>query len=179
MSINWRLFIIGAVLTIGVYLVLAYPDIDNVLAKEKHKKYRTIGWVMIVVSILASIYFHYTGDLVFKATMNGPCSVCNAYRSRKSNLRRFDPAEKGLLEKYARGCKQCSDMCNDNIQLMRKNPKTTVGELRRARNDCIRTTETALQAQGDLARLQGQIAAKGVPAMRLAGQDLLFPKVPY
>ena len=177
MYINWRLFIIGALLTVGLYIVLFSKDtLDPTTGEKRSQKW--FGWMLIAIGLCLVVYFHFTGELIFKAQMDGPCGICDQYRQRKDQLRRFDPTEKRLLEVYARGCQQCSNICSDAVRLAEKNPATTVGELRRLKEDCIKTTQSAISAQGDLAKLQGQIAGKGVGAMRITGRDLVFPRVP-
>lgn len=185
-GINWKLFLIAALLTIGLYLVIMYQDSPKLSPTEKSTYHtrRQMGWVIIVGSIVLGGYFYYQGTLTFKVHMPSDCQTCKLYVHRHRGLRPYTVNEIDKLRTHASACNTCSDMCFDEIQLLKRNPPVNQTLLANKKASCADTTKHAILARNELDRLETRLGQKKTSfwqgAQKVGANTSWdpFPKVP-
>jgi hypothetical protein len=156
-----QLIIVLILFVVALYLWLT-NNFDPEVEKVRYTKRRNSALLVLVVCAITLGYFLYTDPptwLVQKSTMNTPnCKICDIYTNRSSNLRPYSVNESDLLANHRNACVQCSKESTDYLELLKKTPGITVGELNKAKQDAITATQSALLASNELSRIMDKLS---------------------
>ena len=168
MNINWVLFGVGAVMAIGIYLLLAYADDSSLpdTIRSRYTKIRYVGYTLIIASIAFTAFAVFSNKIKFTASMPGDCETCRVYINRHRNLQPYSANEFSLLQKHSQACNTCSSKCFDEIKLLEKHqPKAP--ELPSKRSICGDITKHAVLARNELERLKPKLYAKQLATQKV------------
>ncbi len=177
-----KIVIVMLLVLVGVYCYCSYRDSDKLsdVQRKRYKMLRYTGIAVLLIAVSLCIYFYCTEPKSqrFKATMGDACKDCELYTRRHRDLRPYSVGEYKLLQKHARGCRECSDQCTQILSGAKKlNIKADTEFLKK---ECISITESALKANRELGRLTEKLRGKQIAYWRAnpTASVNIFPPIP-
>ena len=168
MKVNPKLILSIVCIIAGIVLILVSRDkkTDTQEQLDSNRVERYVGVAVLLLGVGLGSYFYHNGEISFSANMPPSCQPCKNYMNRSKRLIPYKPGEYRTLSQQSQNCETCFNMCEDEINLLKKHTPVDHGLINMKKKSCIDIGTAAVTSKKQLERLAGDMKGKQIQYAR-------------